>query len=286
MRKQSLPAYLSILRPVNSVMAGCAVLVGEMIALKGTLAYTETILGFCVATTMMASTMALNDAADLPIDRINAPYRPLPSGALSIRQAYMLSATLASVALLGSVPLNFPLGLGVATLALVLMIYYNFKGKRKGFYGNLIVSFEVALLFLYGGVIVANIRPILLVFFAIAFLANLGREIVKGIVDLEGDARSGVRTVAVTHGPRRAAQVSVIFVASAIIFSLIPILTRPPMVGSLYLLPLTGCLAGFAYSSYSIMRDYSPLSARRVKNHLLAWMVLGLSAFLLGTFQI
>ena len=44
------------------------------------------------------------------------------------------------------------------------MVYYNTKGKKTGLLGNLVVSFNVALPFFYGGVAVNNLRPLLFVF--------------------------------------------------------------------------------------------------------------------------
>jgi len=65
--------------------------------------------------------------------------------------------------------------------ALALMAYYNTHGKKTGLLGNAVVSFNVALPFFFGGLAVGNLRPLLFIFFLLAFLANMAREIAKGI---------------------------------------------------------------------------------------------------------
>jgi len=55
----------------------------------------------------------------------------------------------------------------------------------------------------------------------IAFFATLGREIVKGIVDLEGDKIAGVRTIAIVWSPRTAAVISSVLMMIAVVLSLI-----------------------------------------------------------------
>ena len=63
------------------------------------------------------------------------------------------------------------------------------------------VSANVAVPFIYGGFAVESTSMFpLLIFALLAFLSSLGREVVKGIVDVPGDAAKGVRSIAVTRG--------------------------------------------------------------------------------------
>src|SRR3989442_15931482 len=64
-----------------------------------------------------------------------------------------------------------------ALIALVLMVYYNTRGKKTGLIGNAVVSFNVALPFFYGGLAVNSIRPLLFIFSVLAFLAHFSREV-------------------------------------------------------------------------------------------------------------
>ncbi len=261
------------------MMIGLAVVVGEAIALGTLPSIDKTLPGFLTAAFMMAGTMVMNDLYDVQIDKINSPNRPIASGRVRPGNA------LAFLTVLSITSIFFALFLGpftflTALIALVLMAYYNTRGKRTGLPGNIIVSFNVALPFFYGGLAVSSLVPLVLIFSVLAFLANLGREIAKGIPDLQGDRSLGIRTVAVSHGPKVAAQVSALLLMTAIILSVLP-----PLAGGVSALYFPGVILadiGFAYSSIRLVVSPKPEPARKIKNWVLLWMLLGLVGFLLG----
>src|SRR5437870_10311995 len=90
--------------------------------------------------------MVFNDIQDVQEDRVNSPNRPIPSGKVTIRQAYGLSVVFSAFALLSSLVLGI-LTFLTALVALTLMAYYNTRGKKTGLLGNVVVSFNVALPF-------------------------------------------------------------------------------------------------------------------------------------------
>ena len=74
-------AYVRLLRPENDVMMGVIVIVGALVAGSGSLpASSSLLIGFLVGFALAASAMVLNDIADVNIDRLNDPSRPIPSG--------------------------------------------------------------------------------------------------------------------------------------------------------------------------------------------------------------
>ena len=260
-------------------MIGLGVLVGEVIGLEGVPSPTEIIAGVLTASLMMAGTMALNDIHDIEIDKLNSPARPLPSGKLSVGEARVVSVLFSTLSILFAVVLG-PWTTLTALLALALMIYYNTRGKRTGLPGNIVVSFNVALPFFYGGVAVGNLRALLLVFSVLAFLANLGREVAKGIPDATGDRAVGVKTLAVSYGPRAAARVSAGLFLSAVVLSFLPL-----VFGGVSLLYFPGVVladVGFVYSASRLLASQDPEKVRRIKTQVLLWMLLGLVGFLLG----
>src|SRR5712691_10339044 len=202
-----LTSYLTLIRPPNTIMIGLGVVIGEAISQGKLPGLPEAVFGYLTASLMMAGTMVANDVYDVEIDKVNSPQRPLPSGTVKTRDAVVLAVTL-SVAAIG-----FSALLGLCTflsalLALALMVYYNTKGKKTGLIGNAVVSFNVALPFFYGGLAVNSIRPLLFIFSVVAFLANFGREVAKGIADVKGDSLRQVRTLAVARGTKVAALAS------------------------------------------------------------------------------
>ena len=260
-------------------MIGLAVIIGEAIALGKIPPLANSIAGFLTASLMMAGTMVLNDIYDLDIDRLNSPNRPLASGKIEVGEAKTFSTFLSILSIVFAAFLGLWTAL-IALLALALMVYYNTRGKRTGFPGNLVVSFNVALPFFYGGIAVNSLRPLLFIFSVLAFLANLGREIAKGIPDTQGDRASGVRTIAVLRGPKVAAGISAGLFLSAALLSFVPL-----ALGRLSLLYFPGIVLadlGFIYSASRLIANQDPASVKRIKNRVLLWMLFGLIGFLLG----
>src|SRR5229473_568544 len=96
-----LNAYLTLIRPPNTIMIGLAVVIGEAIAIAPRLpGISDAVFGFLTASLMMAGTMIANDIYDVEIDKINSPQRPLPSGTVKTRDAVVLAVAL-SVAAIG-----------------------------------------------------------------------------------------------------------------------------------------------------------------------------------------
>jgi len=260
-------------------MIGLAVVIGEAIALGGLPPLSSSIPGFLTASLMMAGTMALNDIYDLSTDRVNNPTRPLVAGKIGLSEARVLSVVFSALSI------GFALILGpwttiIALLALCLMIYYNTRGKKTGLLGNIVVSFNVALPFFYGGIAVNLLRPLLFIFSVIAFLANLGREVAKGIPDAIGDKESGVRTIAVLRGPITAAKTSAALFVSAVVLGFTPLVLGT--VSILYFPGVALADIGFAYSSAKLIRNQESGVVKKVKTQVLFWMLLGLVGFLLG----
>jgi len=275
--------FLTIIRPVNCLMIGFGVVIGEIMALNGCLIPIPALIGFLVAFFLMAATMVMNDYYDLEIDMVNNPRRPIPSGLVSPREALSYSFLLSIIGLVFAAFTN-PSGFIVAAFALGLMMYYNTRGKRTGLLGNVLVSVCIALPFIYGGIVVESVKPVLGIFSIMAFLSNLGREVTKGVMDVDGDALKGVRTVAVLHGPTKASQISALFFALAVLISPIPIVFD--MVSTLYIPLVAVADLGFIASSIFFIRDPSRRNAKTVKSLALVWMSIGLAAFVAGSYSI
>ena len=275
-----LAPFLTLVRIPNCLMIGLAVLVAETIGL-GTLPNpTQAIFGFLTAFLLLAGTMVFNDIQDVQVDRVNSPNRPIPSGKVTIRQAYGLSVVFSAFALLSSLVLGI-LTFLTALFALALMAYYNTHGKKTGLLGNVVVSFNVALPFFFGGLAINSLRPLLFIFFLLAFLANTAREVAKGIADVAGDSSKGIMTIAVMQGPKRAAELAAAFFVVAVLLSfLVPVLDQ--RVSKLYYPIVVVADLGFFYSSYRLIRDPTATTVRKVKSQVLVWMVLGLVGFFVG----
>ncbi|WP_455367522.1 UbiA family prenyltransferase [[Eubacterium] cellulosolvens] len=274
---------LMLLRPINSLMMGVAVFIGEFIAAGGLPSFSEILYGFLVGFFLTAATMAVNDYYDIEIDRINDPQRPLPSGAVSLKEALTVGLILTGLGIIFAALTNLQ-AFTVVFVALILMIYYNIRGKRTGFFGNIIVSICVALPFLYGGAVIGRISYLLILFSLMAFFANTGREVIKGISDIKGDKTRRVKTLAILFGNVTASRISIGLFTLSIIISLFPLLMG--LISMLYLPFIALSDLGFIWSSFEILKDPSPSKAKNVKKRVLIWMLLGLIGFITGSIKI
>jgi len=280
LRKMGKPSgFLRLIRPLNCIMMGFAVIVGA--SLVSPLNFSISLFwGFVTSFTLTGASMAINDYYDREIDAVNEPSRPIPSGAVSPKEALFFALVLSIIGFMAAFGTNVQC-LMVAAIAWIVSVAYITEGKRTGLPGNFLVSTCVVIPFIYGGFVVEKLELPIAIFTAIAFLSNTGREVAKGIADVRGDADQNIRTIAVLYGERDAAFASSIFFVSAVGLSPFPWLWGLVSNWFLPLVILTD--AGLIASSLSLVRDYSRDNARRVKNLILVWLITGLLAFLAGT---
>ncbi len=291
-----------MLRPANCLMMALAVLIGEAITLKGGILPLPSLLGFITAFTLTGGSMTLNDYFDREIDRVNEPSRPIPAGIVKSEDALIFTAALIAIgmlsALIGSIIVSSYYVMLIAGLSYLLSGYYNSAGKKYGFVGNLMVSGCVAVPFIYGAFITGSLPGSLLLLFALmAFLANTGREIIKGIADIEGDKLRGIETLALKFNPKKAASVAASFYFLAVVLSILPpLLPNPDLAqqGNVHLFSIYGLVSiwylpfvaasctGFIATAIQTIRNPSAENAKKMKKKSLLWMILGLLAFLLG----
>jgi geranylgeranylglycerol-phosphate geranylgeranyltransferase len=236
------------------------------------------IYSFITGFSLSGAAMTINDYFDRFIDSINEPERPIPSGEVSIRGALILTAILSLMGFVTAYLTCLSCFL-LAFLAWFVMMIYAYWGKGTGLLGNLLVSTCVTISFIYGGVIVGEVEAITL-FSLMAFLSNMGREVTKGIVDIDGDKVENIRTIAVKRGRGAAADVSSIFYFIAIILSILPYYLD--MVSIFYLLFIILTDAIFLHGIYILQRDPSRSNSRKVKNRVLYGMLLALIGFAIG----
>jgi geranylgeranylglycerol-phosphate geranylgeranyltransferase len=271
---------IRIIRPVNALMLGFGILVGVVITggLTSMIPLSYLALAFVTGFTLTGSAMAVNDYYDREIDAVNEPNRPIPSGSVKPSEALVLSAFLSIIGLASAWAISLEC-FGVALFAWLVIMVYSSWGKRTGFPGNLMVSTCIALPFIYGGLLTSNTHSAIL-FSLIAFLSNTGREVTKGIVDIEGDRKEGVRTLAASLGPRAASLAAVFFYLLAVAASVLPLYLG--LVSIWYMPFVVVTDLGLIRGSVVLIREPSRENSRRVKNSVLYWMLMGLLAFAAG----
>jgi geranylgeranylglycerol-phosphate geranylgeranyltransferase len=275
---------LDVIRPVNCAMIGFAVVVGAFVSKPASIPDTQLALGFLTGFFTCAYSMAINDIYDVEVDRVNRPDRPIPSGRISVGGAKRLSLlALAAGMACALLSLN-PLGLVIAVAYAFLSWVYSSKAKKTGLAGNLIVASSLAIPFVYGGAVVGgSITGSLLLMMALtAFFSGVGREVVKGMADVEGDAKRDVNTIARSRGLAAASGVGALFFLLAVVTSWVPLATG--LASPFYTFGVVLPDAIFIYLAVAIVYRHDAKNAHRVKSVALAGMTVGLLVFIGGGF--
>lgn len=171
------------------------------------------LIGLTMAAVLNAGSNALNQIYDLEIDRVNKPRRPLPSGRMSIAEAWLFTAvayavawTLAWLVAPGGRRECFWIVVG-ATLMTFAYSMPPFRTKRLGIWANVTIAIPRGVLLKVAGwsavKTVVGIEPWFIG--GIFGLFLLGASTTKDFADMEGDARGGCRTLPIIYGVRRAA---------------------------------------------------------------------------------
>ncbi len=169
------------------------------------------LVGFLLTGPLVCGTsQAVNDWYDRHVDAINEPGRPIPSGRVPGEWGYYIAVgwtalSLAVAAALGSLVLI------AAAFGLALAWAYSappFRLKKNGWWGNTAVAacYE-GLPWLTGAAIMSGMLPDWRVF-AVAALYSAGAHGIMTLNDfksIEGDKRSGIRSLPVQLGASRAA---------------------------------------------------------------------------------
>ena len=213
--------YVSLSRPVNAVIAAGAVFTGAF--LGGSLSPHSALLLACISAMLIAGgANALNDCYDLPVDAVNRPHRPLPSGRVGRRGAFLFAALLLACGVVVSLSIHLYAFL-LASATTLLLILYSVRLKRMPFWGNIAVSSAAAAAFVYGGASVSRVSGALIPA-GFAFLFHLGREIIKDVEDEEGDRKLGLRTLPLVVGPAAAMRIAIGVFSALIVATFLPFL--------------------------------------------------------------
>jgi geranylgeranylglycerol-phosphate geranylgeranyltransferase len=212
-------AFLSIIRPQNCFIGGLTVIAGiaiayQLIPVAEISWYTNMLIfGYLTYFFVAAGGNVVNDIFDIEVDKINRPHRALPSGRMTVKQAWMYVAFLSAMGILFAW-LNGPIGTVIVVVFLVVGYAYAAKVKQLGLAGNFMVAFSFAFGVIYGSLVygeqIMNMYipiPTWLFFFT-AFFILQARETIKGAEDVEGDELRDVRTIARVYGYKTAAIVA------------------------------------------------------------------------------
>jgi 4-hydroxybenzoate polyprenyltransferase len=215
-----LALFLEVSRPFTLVAPALGVVSGAVTAAGAAPpeAWTSALVRYSATGALMAAILnaannTLNQIYDLEIDRINKPARPLPSGRLTIREAwaftwitYVVALVLAWLVAPGGRHECFWIVLA-ATVATFVYSCPPLRTKQRGIWANVTIAIPRGVLLKAAGwscvKTVVGLEPWYIG--SIFGLFLLGASTTKDFADMEGDARGGCRTLPIVYGVRRAA---------------------------------------------------------------------------------
>jgi len=210
-------------------MIAIAILIGSLIAAKTFPAFDKFILTFFTALFLEASTFALNDYYDFEIDKKNKRIdRPLVRGDVSKNTALYLFFILFPLGIVCSYFVNLTCFI-IALVTALFAIFYDVVLKKIKLLGNFFIAYTMAIPFVFGAASVLtkisfaiDLSPAIFIIALIAFLTGAGREIMKDVMDFEGDKEEGVRSFPRYIGIRKSNMISAFFYIIAIALSFLP----------------------------------------------------------------
>ena len=276
-------AYLDLARPFTLLMPMLGMFSGAATAwgahhakppVTGALLL-PVLLGVLMAGVFNAANNALNQIYDLPIDRVNKPKRPLPSGTLSLREAWVFTGV-TYVVTWGLAWLTAPGGrhecfviVAVATVFTWIYSAPPLRTKRNGIWANVTIAIPRGLLLKVAGW--SAVKTILdwepWFIGGIFGLFLLGASSTKDFADIAGDRADGCKTWPILYGVKKAAwMITPFFILP---FALIPLGTALGILtGNRSLLYVLGPLLMIygGYVSYLMVRKPEEMAA--TENHI------------------
>ncbi|NTV05057.1 MAG: UbiA family prenyltransferase [Chlorobiaceae bacterium] len=258
MRSTKIQGLFSLFRFELPFTAGVCVIFGELLALGRLPSTREMVLGFLSVFCISAAALILNDYFDVESDKINSPQRPLPSGLVTGRDVIVLFVVVTIIGFVTACMISMEAFI-VVFLVWIAGSLYNWRLKKSGFIGNLIVCVSVGMTFILGGITVNKPFEIIVWFFFLwVMLIDLGEEIAADAMDIEGDRKAGSRSLALVLGPQTALKISGAIFLLVVAASFIPFLLG--WLELLYLLPI---LLSDGFILYATMRLLDSRTANR-----------------------
>ncbi|HEY9890573.1 MAG TPA: chlorophyll synthase ChlG, partial [Candidatus Sericytochromatia bacterium] len=171
---------------------------------------------------MVGYTQTLNDFYDREIDAINEPYRPIPSGAISVPQVFtqILVLLFAGIGLAYTLDRwaghEFPTITCIAIGGAFLAYIYSappLKLKQNGWLGNYALGASyIALPWWTGHALFGQLNWTIAILTLFYSLAGLGIAVVNDFKSVEGDRQLGLKSLPVMFGLGTAAWICVVMI--------------------------------------------------------------------------
>jgi geranylgeranylglycerol-phosphate geranylgeranyltransferase len=233
---------IALLRLPYWMMTGGLALLTSFAITKGSLDLNIALLTFLSMAFITSAGFSLNDYFDRESDAVIKPKRPIPSGALSLKQVVAISVILFVVGLSLAALIN-KLSLIILLIdSILLVVYSTFIKRKSGFAANVLVGILTGTAFLYGEAVTLGLDIISPTALTLASLSlypiacgTIGGNVLRDILSLEGDSKVGYPTLPQKIGNHNAVKTAaVFFIATGVLVPLPYLLNQ----FTVYYLPL------------------------------------------------
>jgi len=151
-----------------------------------------------------SASFTINNIYDLEIDKINKPFRALPSKKITIKEAWIITILLYLLSLMFAASINLPFFIIISMMGTLAITYSHplFNFKKNWFLASLtLATFRGFLITVAGWSIIKSIASILPWYLGlISFSFLLGAVTTKDIADIKGDRKNKYQTLPVKYG--------------------------------------------------------------------------------------
>lgn len=202
---------IALLRLPYWMMSGGLALLTAFAITKAIFGFETVILIFFSMSLITSAGFAVNDYFDRESDAVIKPKRPIPAGSLSLKQVVAAAIILFALGLSLAVLINLLSFVILLIDSVLLLLYSAFVKRKSGFAANVLVGLLVGTAFIYGEAAVANtISIISLSLYPIA-CGTIGGNVLRDILSLEGDTKSGYPTLPQKIGNSKSAKIAAFF---------------------------------------------------------------------------
>ena len=202
-----------------------------------------------------AASNALNQVTDLKTDKISKPYRPIPKGIVSSKEALLISIIL----YISSISIAFFIN-SMFLLFMLLITFFTVtyslppRCKDRIFINQLWVGIPRGLLGILASwsVFGNSFEPLPLTIGFLAMFFLIGGSITKDITDADADKKTGTKTLVNTYGLKQSA--IMVFPFMFFPFAFIPLLIDSGILGSQFFI-LTFLAIPATYIFYLMIKD-------------------------------
>jgi len=178
------------------------------------------ILAFLSLTFLVAAFNTLNCVIDVNVDKINKPYRPIPAGKISRKNALIYSLILyaLSLAIACQLTLEFFLIILASTILTISYSIPKIRFKKRLLVNNLTGGIFYGLLCPLSGWALTPINPVPIYLIIFVFFLSLSLSVTKDFEDVIGDKAYAIKTIPTTFGIRNAARLFSILIVFSFVY--------------------------------------------------------------------